>query len=251
MRSKEKIIIEQERPKKYFFEQEKTKQKIKTINKLEIVNNNKINKITNNFEILKECKKYCQTLYTKFPTNKQEQNNLLQNVEKKISNDQNKTLTAAITEKEIQIADWKMKNGKTSGIDGLPIEFYESNFELIQNNLQQLYNAILFENKELPKTMNKAIITLILKNDKATQLKNWRPISLLCVDYKMLTKTLATRLKLILKTTISKKQHSGIPNRSMFSNLLAARELINYTNDKKQKFFIISIDQEKAFDKVD
>ena len=36
--------------------------------------------------------------------------------------------------------------------------------------------------------MKKAIVTLIPKNDETTQLKNWRPISLLCVDYKILAK---------------------------------------------------------------
>ena len=75
-----------------------------------------------------------------------------------------------------------MEYGKTPAIDGLPIALYETNFELIQNDLQQLYNAILFENKELPKTRKKAIVTLIPKNDKTTQLKNWRQICLLCVD---------------------------------------------------------------------
>ena len=66
----------------------------------------------------------------------------------------------------------------------------------------------------------------------------------------MLTKILATRLKQILQITISKEQNCGIPNRFIFSNLLTIRELMSYVNDKKQNTFIISIDQEKAFDKV-
>ena len=43
--------------------------------------------------------------------------------------------------------------------------------------------------------------------------KNWRPISLLCVDYKILTKIISNRLKTKLDNEISKEQTCGIPNR--------------------------------------
>ena len=79
----------------------------------------------------KECKKYSKNLYTKFPTNQQ-------NIERKITNDQNKTLTVPTPKKEMEAALSEMENGKAPGIDELPIEFYETNFELIQNDLQQL-----------------------------------------------------------------------------------------------------------------
>ena len=99
--------------------------------------------------------------------------------------------------------------------------------------------------------MKIAIITLIPKNKETKHLKNWRPISLLCLDYKILTKILAARLKKILKNTISEEQNCGISNRTIFSNLFEIRELINYINNEKQKAFIIYVDQEKVFDSVD
>ena len=92
--------------------------------------------------------------------------------------------------------------------------------------------------------MNQAIITLLPKNDKKESLKNWSPISLLCSDYKILTKTLSNRIKPTLEQTCE------IPNRSIFSNLFTIREIINHSNAKNINSFIISIDQEKAFDKV-
>lgn len=144
-----------------------------------------------------------------------------------------------------------MEKGKNPGVDGLPKEFYKTYFELLQNDLQPLYNAILLYNEDLLKTMKVAIITLLPKNKETKHLRNWRPISLLYVDYKILKKILATRLKKVLKNTISEEQNCGILNRTIFSNLFEIRELKNYTNNKKRKAFIISIDQEKAFDKVD
>ena len=99
--------------------------------------------------------------------------------------------------------------------------------------------------------MNLAIITLSPKNHKKGKFKSWRPISLLCSDYKILTKILSNRLKPALEHTISIEQTCGIPNRSIFSNLFTIREIINHSNTKNINSFIISVDQEKAFDKVD
>ena len=99
--------------------------------------------------------------------------------------------------------------------------------------------------------MNQAIITLLPKNDKKESLKNWRPISLLCFDYKILTKVLSNRLNPTLQHAISIKQTCGIPNRSIFSNLFTIREIVYHSNTENINSFIISIDQEKAFDKAD
>lgn len=65
-----------------------------------------------------------------------------------------------------------MEKGKNPGVDGLPKEFYETYFELLQNDLQPLYNAILLYNKDLPKTIKIAIITLLPKNKETKHLKN-------------------------------------------------------------------------------
>ena len=71
-----------------------------------------------------------------------------------------------------------MENNKSPGIDGIPIEFYKQFYEYIKHDLLQLYENILFIEKQTPKTMNKAIITLIPKktdpNDPSLKdLKNW------------------------------------------------------------------------------
>ena len=97
--------------------------------------------------------------------------------------------------------------------------------------------------------MQQAIITLIPKQGDLNKLKYQRPISLLCIDYKILTKILANRLQNILPTIISKEQTCSIPNRTIFNNLFLIREIITLTN-KKNKLYILQVDQEKAFNKT-
>ena len=114
----------------------------------------------------------------------------------------------------------------------------------------QICNNILFYELNITKTMHQAIIILILKKD-LNQLKYWRPISLLCVDYKILTKILSNRLKNILTYIISEEQNCSLPQRTIFNNLFLIRETIKFSKEKNIKFFLLHIVQEKAFDKVD
>ena len=145
-----------------------------------------------------------------------------------------------------------MKNGKSPGIDGIPIEFYKKNFQLVKKDLQETCNKIIFQTKTAPTTWKQAIIALIPKQtEKLKSLKYWRPISLLCTDQKILTKILANRLKQILPNIISKEQNYSVPQRTIFNNLFLIRDLIKYQKEKKNKFYLLQIDQQKAFDKID
>ena len=56
-----------------------------------------------------------------------------------------------------------MENGKSPGIDGIPIEFYKEFIETIKKDLQKIFNEILFTNKKTPKSSNQAIITFDTK----------------------------------------------------------------------------------------
>ena len=144
-----------------------------------------------------------------------------------------------------------MENGKSPGIDSIPIEFYKEFIETIKTDLQKFFNEILFSNKKTPKSWNQAIITLIPKKGDINYQKYWRPISLLCVDYKIITKILANRLKYILPDIISTEKNCSIPNRTIFDNLSLIRDIITYTKQKNNHFYLLQIVQEKAFDKID
>ena len=129
--SKEKIILEQEKANKFFFDQEKQKQKQKTIKQLEKIENDKIITSTNDFQILNYCKNFFSDLYTKIQTNAKIQEKLLNPLKAKITNEDNKKLTWQITFAELKTAIFQVENGKSSGTDGIPIEFYKSNYEYI------------------------------------------------------------------------------------------------------------------------
>ena len=80
--------------------------------------------------------------------------------------------------------------------------------------------------------------------------KNWRPISLLNVDYKLCARTLAGRLLKVIHHVVAPDQTCGVPGRYIGENVALLRDVAQYANDLNIPVAILSLDQEKAFDRV-
>ena len=181
-----------------------------------------------------------------------EGNLFLDNFEKPRSDDENGFLNIKLSNAEMRNAAFSLAKGKTPGIDGIPVELYQEYWDLFGDELTSLANKNLFDkNNELSWTQRTALLSLLPKQGDLTQMQNWRPISLLCADYKIITKALALRLSKILHKILESSQTCSVPNRNIYSNIFLVRDLIEYTNEKNIEGFLIAIDQEKAFDKID
>ena len=249
VRSRTKFIENEETPSKFFYAAESVFQKNKTITALKDKSGKKV---TTDKEILKTAQTFYEELYKKAQINKTEQDKFLNNYDKKISDDWHNKLNETFTEKELYNSLKDMSEDSAPGKDGLPMEFYRTFWYLIKDDFTDLVNYIFFEKKEIAKTMKTAIISLIPKTTpQETNIAKWRPISLLCVDYKIITKTITNRLLPTLNEIISSEQSAAVPGRQIYDNLFTIRDLINYSNKKHIPTYILSFDQEKAFDKVD
>ena len=118
----------------------KKNKKIKNKKHIKSLQNQQGKILTTNSEILEECKNYFQNLYTKQKTCEKTQNLLLKYISHKITNEQNNKLTKQIEITEIKEAIQSMENGKSPGLDGIPIEFYKEFIEIIKKDLQKTYN---------------------------------------------------------------------------------------------------------------
>jgi len=94
-------------------------------------------------------------------------------------------------------------------------------------------------------------ISLIYKKrgDKR-DLKNWRPITLLNVDYKILARIIANRLKVVLPNLVSENQTCCIIGWDIADTVMSVRDVIEIAERHNLEGYIIKIDQEKAFDRV-
>ena len=143
-----------------------------------------------------------------------------------------------------------MNNNKSPGIDGLPIEFYRKFWKFVKNDVSEvLLNMIKGEN--LQENQRKARLVLIYKEGEPNQLKNWRPISLICTDVKVVAKVLARRLKFVMDKIISKNQYC-VQSRTISDCTCKIRDTLYYLNEKNSTGAVINLDcdWEKAFDRV-
>lgn len=96
----------------------------------------------------------------------------------------------------------------------------------------------------------RGVISLLFKKGRRTQLKNWRPITLLTTDYKILSKALANRLHEVLPLIIHSDQTASIRGRTISDNARLLHDVIAYPNTYSAPLAVVSVDQMKAFDRV-
>ena len=96
------------------------------------------------------------------------------------------------------------------------------------------------------------ILNLLHKKDKYLRtLANWRPVSLLNTDYKILTKLLALRLQKVIPSIINSDQVGYIKNRYIGENIRILSDIIQYADLEDIEAYITQIDFEKAFDSIE
>jgi hypothetical protein len=142
------------------------------------------------------------------------------------------------------------KNNKTPGNDGLTIEFYRTFWPIIGKICVASFNDS-FKLGELSTSQKQAVITLLDKGKDRTLLKNWRPISLLNNDYKIVSKAIANRFIEFLPKLIHHNQVGYIKNRNISENIRAIEDLLHQTNILDIPGIMICIDFQKAFDSID
>ena len=98
--------------------------------------------------------------------------------------------------------------------------------------------------------MKESVTRIIYKKGDKRNLKHWRPISLLNVDYKICSKALTNRLALVLPKIIDTDRTCSIPGRSIFNNLNLIHHVLDYIGKTSETGILLSLDQEKAFDRV-
>ena len=139
------------------------------------------------------------------------------------------------------------QSGKSPGSDGLTREFYI----VFWNDISELLYNSLIEGKEkgsLSTTQRQAVIKLLDKGKDKRFIKNQRPISLINYDTKMLSKTLADRLRSVLPHLVSCDQTAYVANRFLGESVRLISDILETTKNLNIEGCMLAIDIEKAFD---
>ena len=168
----------------------------------------------------------------------------------KLNENESNSCEEQINEQECIRAIKEMKNQKSPGSDGITAEFYKIFWHDIKDYyLKSIYFS--FQNQELTELQKQSVITLLPKPGKDNiLLENWRPISLLNVDYKIATKVIANRIKNVLPKLIHETQTGFMKGRYIGENIRLIFETIDNVDEQNLPGILFFSDYEKAFDRI-
>lgn len=253
--SKSFIFIKQkyfefgEKPHKVLARQLRKLENDKTIHKIKTKSGTQL---TSSRDISNCFKEYYSTLYSSEPsTDFQIMETFLNNCNlPSLTEDERDSLNKDISLEELKSTVNSLKNSKTPGPDGLPSELYKKFNEILSPYLLRTFEDALTNG--LPSTFNEAIITVIPKKGKNTEeVEGYRPISLLNVDQKILSKILANRLGRLMGGLIHPDQNGFVPGRNVSQNTQRLFHIMHHPKAIQDNLVIISLDAEKAFDRVE
>ena len=142
-----------------------------------------------------------------------------------------------------------MARGKAPGIDGLPMEFYLKFWGVLGVDLVEVLN-FCHQDGFLAKSQRRGLITLTFKKGDRLDPRNWRPITLLNLDYKIASRAIAGRLLKVIHFVVAEDQTCGVPGRFIGDSVSLLRDVAHFTSTSGSSVAILSFDQEKAFDRV-
>lgn len=253
LRSKSKWVEEGERNSKYFLNLEKRNYNTNYIKTLITKENKHIDNLN---DIICEQRNFYESLYSTKTGNNSidieasikftEQDNI-----PKLDEESKSLCESEITMEECALALKNLANNKSPGSDGFTTNFYKFFWSDIKSLLFDSFKYS-YNNMCLSQNQKLSILNLLPKKEKDLRyLANWRPVSLLNTDYKILTKVLAIRLQKVIYKLINSDQVGYVKGRFIGENIRTMFDIMNYIDNSKESGFFVQVDFEKAFDSIE
>jgi hypothetical protein len=173
--------------------------------------------------------------------------NIMEVVKSVITSDQLTNLSSIPIKEEIEDTIKLLASDKAPGSDGLTVEVIRACRDFIG---EEMYKVILefWKTEQLYPELLQGIIRLLPKKLDKINIKDWRPLTLLQIIYKIIAKLLAVRLGVILPDLISIQQTGFVPGRQILDNISIAYLMHNWTSQTNTQLLFLSLDFRKALD---
>ena len=230
----------------YFLGLEKTRQKKKYFEQVEGKGGEKI---TDFVGIVERVKDFYRELYKKEEVDAESSRQVINKLEAKLSDEDREGCEGEISKGEIEKARNGLGRNKSPGIDGIIGEFYIEFKEELAPVLEKLFRNIEVKG-EMPHSITTGLVSIIYKKGSRDKLENYRPLTVLNGDYKVLAKVLANRIKEVIGTVVGSTQAYSIPGRDIADTISSIRDTITYMKENGGGV-VVSLDLNKAFNRVD
>ncbi|GJU28851.1 RNA-directed DNA polymerase, eukaryota [Tanacetum coccineum] len=167
----------------------------------------------------------------------------------RLSCDQVADLEQVVSHDEIRSAVWDCGDNKSPGPDGFTFEFFKKYWKCIGPDFCEAVEQF-FKHGSFSKGCNSSFIALIPKVMDAKHVNDYRPISLIGSVYKVVTKSLANRLAMVIANLVSDTQSAFVANRQILDGPFILNEVLDWCKRKNKQAMFFKIDFAKAYDSV-
>lgn len=156
-----------------------------------------------------------------------------------------------VSKEEVKKDLMSMKSFTAPGVDGFQPFFYKRYWEQVGDALWKLVR-VAFEEGKVDEGLVEVLAVLIPKVDQPTTIRDFRPISLCNVTYKLITKVLVNHIRLFLNDTVGPMQNEFLPGHGTMDNVFLAQEIVHHVSKSLSRLgdLAFKIDLEKAYESV-
>jgi hypothetical protein len=169
--------------------------------------------------------------------------------EQMVSEVENEILLRSFSQEELDEVLKETKVDTAPGPDGFPVLFYKRCWPWIKTQVLQILNGFALGTVDIAR-LNFGILSLIPKVPGADNIKQFCPIALINVIFKLVAKAYAMRLSPVVHRVISLSQTAFIKGRLIHDGPLALHEIVHELKVKKTEAVLLKLDFEKAYDRV-
>lgn len=165
----------------------------------------------------------------------------------------NLELTGEYTASEVEVALNQMKSISAPEPDGMPPIFFKHYWNTVSHDVLSATLSIL-NTGTIPPDINHTFISLIPKTKSPETDKDFQPISLCNIIYKLISKTIANSLKKCLPKLVSESQSAFLSNHLITDNILVAFETLHHLKNKmtgKTGSMALKLNMSKAYDRIE
>jgi hypothetical protein len=238
--------LEGENPSLYHLLKTRKRQESKTVQKL---HDEKGVPQTTRAGILKTFKNYMYEKFGNISTDNESLRGLLGYRHNTLPQDAAEAIDAPITMDELKRAMQKGKPNKAPGWDGISRDFFKTMWDTIKYELLEVVNEMYIDG-QISDNQKHGMIVCVQKKPRPMRAEDYRHLTLLNADLKLLSRIIANRIRPWFATLLHPSQHCGIQGHNIFEAIAGVREAIAYTECTWLSLCLLSLDFKEAFDNI-